>query len=160
MRGDFIFLVAIITLFASCQQHSFEDKQALLDYIKNPDNGYLQKKNVNGVDFSLLYRPTDLLVSQELSTKPSQKEIDSLRNKYSDYLYFNLSLSKNGKELLSSVPKNQGEFGGMVNQLAFGMNRKIHLIANQRDTIPMLDYVYPRVYACAGVLGMQNKNNA
>jgi hypothetical protein len=61
-------------------------------------------------------------------------------------MYFTLSMSRNGKELLSTTPKNRQEFGAMVNQLAFGMRDKVHLFTQQKDTLEMLDYNYPRMY--------------
>lgn len=145
-----LILLTIVTAI-SCQTKTFDTKEELLTYIKNPDNGYFHTKTVNGVTFSLLHRPTDLLVSQEISEHPTQREIDSLRNKYDKYLYFNLSISKNGQELLSTVPKDRNEFGAMVNTLAFGMRDYVHLVTNKKDTIEMADYVYPRMY------GMSNK---
>ena len=48
-------------------------------------------------------------------------------------------MSKNNQELLSVAPKNQNEFGAMVNQLAFGMQDKVHLFTAQKDTIELAD---------------------
>ena len=94
-----------------------------------------------------MYRPTDLLVKQELeNTGFKHVDVEELRTKYEKYLYFNLSMSKNGKELLSTAPKNRNEFGTMVNQLAFGMQDKVHLFTETRDTIEMADFIYPRMY--------------
>ena len=59
-------IIAILFL-CGCSSKSFETEQELWDYIKNPKHGYFQKKHINGYDFSLLYKPTDLLVQQELS---------------------------------------------------------------------------------------------
>ena len=65
----------------------------MLKYLKEDDNNYMQYKTVNGIDFSLLYRPTDLLVSQEIGGEQVEaSRIDSLREHYGKYLYFNLEL--------------------------------------------------------------------
>ncbi len=155
MRGELLILLLITLLFSCCSQKTFDSEEELLSYIKNPENGYFQQKTINGVNISLLYRPTDLLVSQELGNKTVDKKlIDSLREKYSKYLYFNLSLSKGGQELLSTVPSNRNEFGAMVNQLVFGMGEKVYLYTNKRDTIPLADYVYPRIYGMSGSTSM------
>jgi len=34
----------------------------------------------------------------------------------------------------------------MVNQLAFGMGEKAHLYNQQKDTIELADFIYPRMY--------------
>jgi hypothetical protein len=87
------------------------------------------------------------LVDQEIGgEKVSKTEIDSLRKKYNKYLYFNLSMSRNNKELLSTTPQNRNEFGAMVSQLAFEMGNKVHLFTENRDTIEIADFVYPRMY--------------
>ncbi len=145
-RTVFLILILGVYLLVSCAQKSFETQEALWSYLKDEDNGYLQQKNINGYDFSLLYKPTDLLVAQELGANRSQEKIAALREKYKKQLYFILSMSRNGKELLSTTPKNRQEFGAMVNQLAFGMRDKVHLFTQKKDTLAMLDYNYPRMY--------------
>ncbi|MFK7748438.1 MAG: hypothetical protein AB8B65_08615 [Kordia sp.] len=139
-------LLVFIGLLNSCSKQTFKNKKELQSYIQEKDNGYLQEKTINGVQFSLLYRPTDLLVAQELKTESNKEDIERLREHYQKYIYFNLFFSANDKELLSTVPKNRNEFGEMVNTLAFGMNEKVHLFTKSKDTIEMADYIYPRMY--------------
>lgn len=150
VKTGFLFLLLI--LLVSCDQKTFDTEEEMWTYLKDESNGYMQKKNVSGYDFSLLYRPTDLLVKQELDSVSNEK-IKVLRDKYSQYMYINLSMSKNNKELLSTAPKNRNEFGAMVNQLAFGMNEMVHLYTSKKDTIEMLDFIYPRMY------GMSNSTS-
>lgn len=141
------FIAGILLLFLiGCSNKTFSSKEEFLDYLKDKDNEYLKIKNVNGFEYSLLYKPTDLLVKQELGENVSKEKIKELRQKYQGYMYFNLSMSKNGKELLSTTPKNRQEFGTMVNQLTFGMREKVHLFTQKKDTLEMLDYNYPRMY--------------
>ncbi|HNP66308.1 MAG TPA: hypothetical protein PKH16_00250 [Aequorivita sp.] len=134
----------ILVAFSACNQKTFDSKEALLKYLQDEDNGYIQKKTVNGVDFSLMYRPTDLIVSQMLKSK-KLNEADSLRKVYKDYLYFNLSIAKGNQEILSAL-SSRNDFGRMVNRLAFGMEEKTHLYTNKNDTIQILDYIYPRMF--------------
>ena len=150
MKMKRLLLLLVMPLMVSCSSKTFDSKEKLWTYLKDVDNGYLQQKNVNGFEFSLLYKPTDLLVVQELSEKLTGKErekkIKVLREKYNKYLYFSLSMSKNGQELLSVTPNNKQQFGSMVNQLAFRMGEKVHLFTSTKDTIPITDYIYPRMY--------------
>jgi len=137
----------VCLLFLSCSKSkTFETEQEFWGFIKDPTNEYMQHKSINNIDFQLLYKPTDLLVQQELGDTATDSLVQQLRNKYNKQLYFSLSMSSNNKELLSSIPKNRGEFGAMVNDLAFGMKEKVHLLNAKKDTIAMLDYVYPRMY--------------
>ena len=140
------FLIIMLLVFVGCSNETFDSEEELWTYLKDESNGYLQKKSVNGFDFSLVYRPTDLVVNQELTNRRNFKNVDQLRSKYGKYLYFKLSMSRANKEILSSVPRNKDEFGEMVNQLAFGIGNKVHLFTKQKDTIELADFAYPRMY--------------
>ncbi|WP_034230130.1 hypothetical protein [Aquimarina pacifica] len=146
-------LILIFTgflLLISCNNTIFGTTEELWEYLRDPEHEYLQTKTINGVNFSIVYKPTDLLVEQELGKERSISKIDSLRNKYGKYMYFNVSMSKNNQELLSNVAGNKQQFGAMVNELAFGMKQKIHLYTPKKDTIAMADYIYPRMYGMSG----------
>ncbi|WP_378185628.1 hypothetical protein ACE939_10995 [Aquimarina sp. W85] len=145
-------LLLFITLFllSACSTTTFDSKEELWEYLKTEEHGYLQNKTVNGVSFSLVYKPTDLIVDQMLGDDRNTATIDSLRQHFDRYLYFNLSMSKNEQELLSNVAGNKQRFGAMVNELAFGMHSKIHMITPAKDTIAMTDYIYPRMYGMSG----------
>lgn len=148
------FVVLSVFLFTSCDQKTFETKKELMEYITDLENEYLHRKSVNGIDYTILYKPTDLLVQQELSTNPTKKELDSLRNKYKKYMYFNISLSKKNQEVLSSMGNDRNEFGTMVNKLVFGMSEKVHLFSKTKDTLEMANYVYPRLYGMGNSTSM------
>ncbi len=138
--------IFLILTFFACESKSFNSKEELMSHLKNTDNGYHFQKSVNGIDFSLTYRPTDLMVHQFIDGETETAEVEKLRKKYSDYLYFNLSMSANGKELLSQKAQNRAEYGAKVNQLSFGMADKVVLTDQKRDTLALLDYTYPRMY--------------
>ena len=152
--GKSFLLFGMVVLMVSCSSKTFDSREELMAYVTDSDNGYVQHKNINGVDFSITYRPTDVLVHQELMDTTSKEELDSLRNKYGKYMYFNLSISKNNKEVLNSINSSRADFGAMVNQLAFGMGDKVHLIGKHRDTVELLDYIYPREYGMGGATTM------
>ncbi len=136
----------LLVLLISCSNKTFNTEEELWTYLRDESNGFVQQKTVNGYNFSLVYKPTDLLVHQELGDNAEIDEIEKLRGKYGQYLYFNLSMSKDDKELLSVAPKTRNEFGTMVNQLAFGIGNKVHLFTQEKDTIELADFVYPRMY--------------
>ena len=137
-----LLLALIIT---SCTK-TFDTQEEMNDYVKDEDNGYNYKKTIVGVDYVLQYRPTDLLVKQELGDKADASQVDKLRQKYGKYLYFNLSMSKNNQELLNGVARDKAKFGQMVNDLAFGMEEKVHVYTPEKDTLAMADFIYPRMY--------------
>lgn len=133
-------------MISSCGSKNFNAKEDMLAYLNDVDSGYHFQKSVNGIDYSLMYKPTDLMVLQFIENEHHSLEIERLRKRYADYLYFNLSMGFQERELLSQNLGSRQEFGAMVNQLSFGMANKVNLIGQQRDTIPLLDYVSPRMY--------------
>jgi hypothetical protein len=68
-------------------------------------------------------------------------------------MYFNLSMSKNDQELLNGVAQDKAKFGQMVNELAFGMEEKLHVYTPTKDTLALADFIYPRMY------GMSNSTS-
>ncbi len=162
-KSGFIISMVSMLLLSACGSKSFDSKEELLAYIKDGDNGYHFQKSINGIDYSLTYKPTDLMVSQFIGNDHQTNEVDKLRKTYADYLYFNLSMSANGKELLIQKVRNRAEFGAKVNQLAFGMSEKMILVSQDKDTLPLQDYVYPRTYGMGAstemLLVFENKSN-
>jgi hypothetical protein len=152
MTKNSILLLMLLLFVSSCTK-SFDSAEEMNAYIAAEDNAYQYKKTVNGVDYVLQYRPTDLLVKQELGDKHDPKQVESLRAKYHQYLYFNLSMSKNNQELLNGVARDKAKFGQMVNDLAFGMEEKVNLYTPSKDTLAMADFIYPRMY------GMSNSTS-
>ena len=145
-RGISSCLAILLIILVSCNKKTFDNEAALLEYIKDNANGYTQHKTINGVDYTLMYRPTDMLVKQELGDSIHAGQVKKLRGKYGKYMYFNLSMSQNNQELLSTAPKNRNEFGAMVNQLAFGMGERVHVYTPAKDTLELADFIYPRLY--------------
>ena len=139
-------VLLLFTILISSCGNSFDSQEEMTAFITDEDNGYQYKKTVNGVDYTLQYRPTDLLVKQELSGKYTEKQVEDLRAQYGKYLYFNLSMSKNNQELLNGLARDKERFGQMVNELAFGMEEKVHLFTPKKDTLAMADFIYPRMY--------------
>lgn len=135
----------LFSLTVSCEQ-KFKTQDDLLNFISEEDNGYKYSKEVNGVKYILSYKPTDLLVIQEINNKATTAEKDSLRKKYSSYMYFNLTMSRNNTELLNIVARDKDQFGSLVNNLAFNMDAKLHLYTPEKDTIEMADFIYPRMF--------------
>lgn len=147
---NFLLSGICLLLAMSCEQRHFQSEAELLEYIQDIENGYTQHKSVNGVDYALTYRPTDLLVWQEVENVADTKRTQALRSKYRNFMYFILSMSINNQELLSASPKDKNEFGKMVSQLAFGMNEKVHMYTQSKDTVELADYNYPRMYGMSG----------
>ena len=141
-----IWITALSMLFQSCQKAVSE--QELVEYIKNPKNGVLIEKEVGTVNYKVYYRPSDLLVNQELKTHKVIPDtlIGYYKNKYHKNLYFIVSVNQDNKDVLTNIAGNNQYHGAMVNQLAFGMGQKVLLTTSEKDTLQLLDYAFPRTY--------------
>ncbi|MNL40457.1 hypothetical protein D3C87_1628060 [compost metagenome] len=62
-------------------------------------------------------------------------------------------MSKNNQELLNGVAQDKAKFSQMVNDLAFGMEDKLHVYTPEKDTLALVDFIYPRMY------GMSNSTS-
>ncbi|PCI93074.1 MAG: hypothetical protein COB15_16960 [Flavobacteriales bacterium] len=143
----------ILLCLNSCQSKLTEAE--LKTYIQNPENGLMQEKKVNNVEYKLIYKPTALMINQELRNKEiTNGLLDSLEEKYSKHHYFMLSVNVNNRDILSSKAGNKGEFGSAVYQLSFNMNEKTFLVNDNLDTLGLVDYVFPRMYGMSPATNM------
>lgn len=133
-------------IFSGCGPKTFDSSESLWQYLKDPANRYHAIKSINGVQYSLTYKPTDLMVDQELGANATTAQIAKAREKYKSNLYFDIGISYRNEELLSAQAKDRKAFGTLVAQLSFGMTEKVHLMGQHKDTIQLLDYAYPRLY--------------
>ncbi|PKD18734.1 hypothetical protein APR41_17645 [Salegentibacter salinarum] len=118
----------------------------MLKFLQNEDNGYTKRKVINNIDFKLMYKPTDLLVDQHLENNFSIQEVDSLRAALKDFMYFNLAISSDNREVLNTLAQDRAEFGKMVSTLSFNFQDKVSMVTSNKDTIQMVDFSYPRMY--------------
>jgi hypothetical protein len=145
MIKNSLFLLLFVILATSCNK-TFENQEEMTTYLKDEDNGYIYTKSLSGINYVLQYRPTDLIVKRELTNINDKTEVKALREKYCKFLYFNLSMSKNNQELLNSFSGNEIKFGKLLNDLAFNIDKKIYLYTPKKDTLHMLDFIYPRMF--------------
>lgn len=146
MKKVTIILSALLLLSASCRQPIKHDK--LVEYIAKPSHGLKQADSTGRLKISVAYRPSAFLIEQELQAKPgyNQNTVDSLSAIYNKNLYFVLSMSYNGQEILTSFAGDAQKFSEMVNTLSFGMGGYVSLTTSGNDTLGLLDYAYPRAY--------------
>jgi len=114
-------------------------------YIQDERNGLKVTNDVGDYKVAVAYRPTDLLVKQEVGEKPTKEVIDKARKKYQNYYYFILSLSKLGKEALDQS-QGFGQYSEMVQQLSFRVPEFVNMTTSASDTIPVADFILNRTY--------------
>ncbi|MEO1054990.1 MAG: hypothetical protein AAFX87_30430 [Bacteroidota bacterium] len=144
--------VSIVMTLTSCGTPEYLNEEELKAYVVDEDNHLTRFNESKGFRLQATYRPTDLLIAQELgSVQPvDSSELSRLKKKYQDYHYFVLSLSKENKEALYQSGGGFNQFSDLVQTLSFRMSEYVNLVTSEQDTIPVGDYIYPRTYGMGG----------
>jgi hypothetical protein len=139
-----VLIAAAFLMLVSCKKTVVHSPEELTAFVGDEENGCIQKSVTGKTVISVTYRPTDLIVHQEIGEEPVEKKIiDSLRNKYSKYYYFILSLSHDDKEALHQVGD---QYSDMVNTLSFHMSEFVTMTTAASDTIPVGDFMLNRTF--------------
>lgn len=142
----------IVLLFGlvSCSK-DFVSEQELKEYIHDEDNGLKKSIAVDALEMGLTFRPSDLLIAQELQGEGyDAATVERLRVKYGSHYYFILSLSRNGKEALAAGSMPPAMFSDLLQTISFRMAEFVNVTTPKQDTIPLADYVYNRTFGLAG----------
>jgi hypothetical protein len=143
---NILFIFLLITNF-SC--HKKVTKEELMKYINNPKHGLMKEKQINGVTYKLIYKAPELLALQESEgNQKLTKKLDSLISKYNKNLYVIFSITKDNDDILNST-NDFKNFGTMVDFLSFGMGNNMIITTSKNDTLPIFQFVYPRLYDMA-----------
>ncbi|MEL7145778.1 MAG: hypothetical protein AAFO69_05385 [Bacteroidota bacterium] len=126
-----------------------ENEQELQTYVADPSNGVSKQKQSGGLDFTVTFRPTDLLVAQTLDGDLEAAKVSSLRKQYGSYAYFVLEMKAEGRDVLYGTAADQAHFNEALQTLSFRMGDYVTLTTANRDTIPVADYTYARTFGMA-----------
>jgi hypothetical protein len=119
--------------------------EELSAFVINEEHGLKKTAALSNINIEVTYRPVDLLVYQEIGKQVvDAKEIENLRKKYNQYIYFILSLSNDSKEALHQTGGSQ--YSELVQTLSFRMNDYVTLTTAANDTIPVGDFMLNRTY--------------
>lgn len=90
-------LIALCYLAVSCAPPEYLSEKELAQYVIDNDN--LSKSvSADQIEVKAIFRPTDLLVAQELEPTTLDKvSIKRARARYANHYYFILSFSSGGK---------------------------------------------------------------
>lgn len=146
LRSHIAVFAILNCLICSCNSPEYLPEKDLHSYVLDEDNELAKSVAAGNTKIKVIYRPTDLLVAQELrsSASPSREEIAGKREKYRHHYYFILSLSQSGKDILT--PNGQAGFSELLQTISFRMNEVVNLTTSQRDTISVADFVYNRTF--------------
>ncbi len=148
----FFSLLSALLIIQACNSGPLTEDE-LNNFVLNEGNGLTKSLISEGYKVEVNYKPTDLLVAQELrgDNQVNQQHLFNLREKYSKYHYFLLNLSNGGEEVLQGLRGN--EYSDLVNILSFRMNEFVNITTIQ-DTIQIADFIYQRTFGMAGATSL------
>jgi hypothetical protein len=145
MKGLFYYIL-IVALMSGCFPDKVATEQELIEFVRDPDHGLNKSEEINGTRVTVIYKPTDLLVAQEIRNKPvDANKLAAVKEKYSAYNYFTVSFSQNNKEALHTQ-NGMDAYSDLVQTLAFKMSDYVTLTTNSSDTIPVADFILNRTF--------------
>ena len=161
LKNSFYLLLFIVCFgLTSCTPDKLSEK-ALYTYLKDESNGLMHRWKKDPFEISVMYKPSSLLAKQELGEETDLSKIQEVNDRYNQYLYFVLSYSYKGGELLNAFGGDKEVFASLINQLSFGMNENVNIITDQKYKVPLSDYIHNRNYGKgseSSVLLVFNKN--
>lgn len=138
-----VYFISILFLAVACQPSEIEPDD-VASFILDESNGLTKKEFVGNIELSVTFKPVDLIILQDLDgARSNRNQVDSIRKKYSRYIYFNLNLSRGGKEI--SYDAN-GEVSDLIRTMAFDMGAHVSLTTDQHDIIPVNDFILNRTF--------------
>ena len=122
-------MFVFLSLMAACSSPDYLPEKELQSFLLDEDHGLMKTVESNGIDVRLVYRPTDMLVAQELrgEEKPTSEQIDKARKKYDSHGYFLLSLSSGNHEVITPAALGQNRFSDMLQTVSFRMGQYVNL---------------------------------
>ncbi|MEZ4945567.1 MAG: hypothetical protein R2804_08575 [Cyclobacteriaceae bacterium] len=145
------FRILILLSLLGCNTPEYLSESQLQSFIANPDHGLIKTTSSNNIEVKLLYKPTDLLVAQELNTNKNFdfELVETIRRKYENYLYFVLSLSHDNREVITPASLGQDRFSDMLQTVSFRMAQFVNITTPSMDTLTVADYAYSRTFGMA-----------
>jgi hypothetical protein len=123
----FFTLVALL----GCKPDEFGTAEELVHFLQSPENNLSYYAQHEDLTISLSYKPTDLMVYQELGDSPADyTQLNNLQKKYDAYYFFILSFSHESRNTQLA-----GSIFEKVQKLSFDLNNYVNLTTSSDDTI-------------------------
>jgi len=142
-----VFAIGIqLGLITSCSKSDFINDEDYLDYLKSSKeiNKVIGK---NELKVTISYRPTEYVIIKTIGKRHrTKKEIDSLSNKFSKYLYFILSISDRDREFLDQNLEGYEVYSQRLNLLAFNFNDVINIRTDKGEDVEIESFQLLRTF--------------
>lgn len=157
-----VLCIGLFFVFNSCGKKQLNPTEYIA-WVEDEGNGLSVTKNLDNINYRLLYKPIDYIVAKELINNAIKKnEIESRKKELGNMNYFTLRIeSKTSEELMRVNIKSEDEYYHRLEYFMGYMQDDIYLV-DGTDTINPSLFHFERNYGLAPfndfVLGF-NKSN-
>lgn len=164
-NNHFTVLFISVFILISCEKNRNLELDEYVKHIENIDNGFCVEKEIDELNFKLIYKPIDYVLSYELRNGSLSKDSVNVRKVgLKGYQYFTLQIrSKKDNEILKSGIQNENEYFERLEYFMSAAQDDLFLI-DGLDTLPCLVYHFERNYGLAPtnnmLLAFEEKKNS
>ncbi|MDQ2770292.1 MAG: hypothetical protein M3Y54_07310, partial [Bacteroidota bacterium] len=120
-------------------------------YLNDPAHGLTREQNQNGTTVICSYRPTPLLVLQEIAGKDVSPAVqDSVAATYEGKTYCTITLSRNGAEFETQFVSTPLFYQQFLAYLNTGIAADAYLVTTSQDSVSAIASMYLRQYGTTG----------
>ena len=115
----------------ACAPSEFDSADELVHFLRSPENNLSYLAQHENITITLTYKPTDLMVYQELGDSPADyTQLNNLQKKYENYYFFILNFSHTATNSYAA-----GSFFEKVRKLSYNLHEYVNLTTSSQDTI-------------------------
>ena len=143
---------SVLGLLAAACSASAVDPAQYRAYLADPAHGLTHTREVNGAVLTCTYRPTELLVLQEVGSSGSTPATrDSMARAYAGKTYCALTLARNGGEIENQFVTNPPAYQQALSYLSTGLAATATLAsATTPDSVSALTSMHLRDFGMTG----------
>ena len=152
-----ILSVLTCTLLMSCHKvnqdsYVISSDNDVKEYIKEQQETTTYEKKIKEVNYKLKYISNEQMALQQITdlSTINQVKFDSIVRNYDSLLFFNLEINIDHFEGEILQYKLEGDadlsYSERLDYYAFKMQKDIHIVLNEKDTIPCVLYHFERNY--------------
>ncbi|MDI9339022.1 MAG: hypothetical protein QM534_00520 [Sediminibacterium sp.] len=159
MSIRFYHIVIVLLLFSCSGKNETNAENYRSEVIG--DEALIRYTELKDLKFSCRYRPTDEMILSEIqSNKVANEDVQSLRKKYRDMVYFSFCITTPSGDEISGI-KGNASYYQLLDYLNNSMQADFYLIGKS-DTVPCVGYHYERSFDVSSVnyinLGFPSRN--
>lgn len=147
MKGLLNFIIVfVVVLICGCAKNELNSDE-YINYVESEKNNIKNSKQIEDLNFSLQYCPTEYLLLKEFKTNNlSEKLLAERKKENENMVFFKLRISaKNNSDILNYKISSNDDYYERIQYLSYGFEEDIALL-NGKDTLFPALFHFERTY--------------